>query len=213
MADVGNEVGVSGLGDEVDRALEAIVLVAEEPISTNLLAQLTEVAAAEVYRRLVVLAEGYRQQRRGFQLVEVAGGWRYQSHPELAAYVERYVLDGQSSRLSAAALETLAIVAYKQPVSRAQVASIRGVNADGVMRTLQQRGLITEVARDPGPGLAAMYGTTRLFLERLGLNRIENLPPLGAFVPPGEVLEALEAGLRAGDDPRRTRARRSEPAE
>ena len=103
-------------------------------------------------------------------LVRVAGGYRFQSHPDLAPYVERFVLEGQSARLSAAALETLAIVAYKQPVSRAQIAAIRGVNVDGVMRTLQQRGYIEEVARDPGPGQAVLYGTTRLFLERLGLD-------------------------------------------
>ena len=205
-------VDVTHLLDEVDRALEAIVLVAEEPIPTGLLAQLTEVAVVEVRRRLLRLAEGYRAQQRGFQLAEIAGGWRFQTHPDLAPYVERYVLDGQSARLSAAALETLSIVAYKQPISRAQVASIRGVNADGVMRTLQQRGLVSEVGRDPGPGQATLYGTTRLFLERLGLNRLDELPALGDFVPPGDVLEALEAGLRAGDDPRHT-VRRQAPAE
>ena len=211
MADV-TYVGPTQSVDEVDRALEAIVLVAEEPIPTGLLAELTEVAVTEVRRRLLALADSYRRERRGFQLVEIGGGWRFQTHPDLAPYVERYVLDGQSTRLSAAALETLAIVAYKQPVSRAQVASIRGVNADGVIRTLQQRGLITEVARDSGPGQATLYGTTRLFLERLGLNHVQDLPALADFVPPGDVLEALEVGLRAGDDPRR-HLRRSEPAE
>lgn len=211
MADV-TYPGPTQSVEEVDRALEAIVLVAEEPIPTGLLAQLTEVAVTEVRRRLLALADGYRRERRGFQLVEIGGGWRFQTHPDLAPYVERYVLDGQSTRLSAAALETLAIVAYKQPVSRAQVASIRGVNADGVIRTLQQRGLITEVARDSGPGQATLYGTTRLFLERLGLNHVQDLPALADFVPPGDVLEALEVGLRAGDDPRR-HLRRSEPAE
>lgn len=191
--------------DDVDRALEAIVLVAEEPVAVVVLAQLVERSAAEVERRLHDLAESYRQQRRGWQLVAIAGGWRYQSHPDLAAYVERAVLEGQTSRLSTAALETLAIVAYKQPISRAQVGAIRGVNADGVMRTLQQRGLITEVARDPGPGQAHLYGTTRLLLERLGINRIDELPPLGDFVPGAAVLETLELGLRAGETPQALR--------
>ena len=122
-------------------------------------------------------------------LVRVAGGYRFQSHPDLAPYVERFVLEGQSARLSAAALETLAIVAYKQPVSRAQIAAIRGVNADGVMRTLLQRGYVEETGRDPGPGQAVLYGTTPLFLERLGLDTVDQLPPLGEFVPGPEVME------------------------
>ena len=187
--------------DDVDRALEAIVLVAEEPVPGAVLAQLVERPAAEVEHRLRCLALSYEQQRRGWQLVAIAGGWRYQSHPDLAPYVERAVLEGQSARLSTAALETLAIVAYKQPIARAQVGAIRGVNADGVMRTLQQRGLIHEVARDPGPGQAHLYGTTRLFLERIGLNAISELPPLADFVPGAAVLEVLELGLRAGETP------------
>jgi segregation and condensation protein B len=128
--------------------------------------------------------------------VPVAGGWRFQSHADLAPYVERFVLEGQSARLSAAALETLAIVAYKQPVSRAQVAAIRGVNVDGVARTLQQRGYIEEIARDPGPGQAVLYGTSRQFLEKLGLGSIDDLPPLGQFVPGADIVEQLEHGLR-----------------
>ena len=185
--------------DEIDRAIEAIVLVAPEPVEPGLLAQLLEVSLLEVERRCADLAAGYRVDGRGFELVRVAGGYRYQSHGDLAAYVERFVTDGRVGRLSAAALETLAIVAYRQPISRAQVSAIRGVNVDGVVRTLAQRGLVTEVARDPGPGQAALYGTTRLFLEQLGLDRLEDLPPLGAHVPGGDVVEALEAGLRGGD--------------
>ena len=132
--------------------------------------------------------------------MKVAGGWRFQSRAELSPYVERFVLTGQSARLSAAALETLSIVAYKQPISRAQVAAIRGVSVDGVMRTLQQRGYIGELARDPGPGQAVLFGTTSLFLERLGLNSLDELPPLGDFVPGPDVVEALEAGLRVNED-------------
>src|SRR5439155_7546387 len=142
----------------------------------------------------------YEADDRGFVLVRVAGGYRFQSHPDLAPYVERFVLEGQSARLSAAALETLAIVAYKQPVSRNQIAAIRGVNVDGVMRTLQHRGYIEEVARDPGPGQAVLYGTTRLFLERLGLDTLDDLPALGDFVPGPEVVEALEQGLTASGE-------------
>lgn len=182
---------------EIARAIEAIVMVADEPVDPHLLAQLLEVAPSRVDEACVALAAGYRAEGRGFELVRVAGGWRYQSSPDLAPYVERFALDGQSGRLSAAAMETLAIVAYKQPVSRAQVAAVRGVNVDGVMRTLQQRGYVREVARDPGPGQAVLFGTTRLFLERLGLDRIEDLPPLGDFVPGADVAEALEHSLRA----------------
>lgn len=171
-------------------------MVADEPIEPGLLAQLLEVTPARVDEMCAELAAAYEADNRGFVLVRVAGGYRFQSHPDMAAYVERFVLEGQTARLSAAALETLAIVAYKQPVSRAQVSAIRGVNVDGVMRTLQQRGYVEEVARDPGPGQAVLYGTTRLFLEKLGLDSIDDLPPLGEFVPGAEVVEALEQGLR-----------------
>jgi segregation and condensation protein B len=147
------------------------------------------------------LAEAYDEAGHGFQLVRVAGGYRFQSHPDLAPYVERFVLEGQTVRLSAAALETLAVVAYKQPVSRAQVASIRGVDPEGVMRTLQSRGYITEVARDAGPGQAVLCGTTPHFLEKLGLDSLADLPPLAAFVPGADVVEALEHGLRAAPPP------------
>jgi len=178
------------------RAIEAILMVAEDPVEPHLLAQLLELPATRVEALCEELQAEYDDQQRGFTLVRVAGGYRFQSHPDLAPYVERFVLEGQTARLSAAALETLAIVAYKQPVSRAQVSAIRGVNVDGVMRTLQQRGLIEETARDPGPGLALLYGTTRLFLERLGLDSLDDLPSLGEFVPGSEVVEALEQGLR-----------------
>ncbi|MEY2455005.1 MAG: segregation and condensation protein [Acidimicrobiaceae bacterium] len=184
---------------EATRAIEAILMVSEDPVEPHLLAQLLEVAPARVEELCATLASEYETDDRGFVLVRVAGGYRFQSHPELAAYVERFVLEGQSARMSAAALETLAIVAYKQPVSRAQVAAIRGVNVDGVVRTLQQRGFIEEVARDPGPGQAVLYGTTRLFLERLGLDSVDELPPLAQFVPGAEVVEALEVGLLPDD--------------
>ena len=178
------------------RAIEALVLVAEEPLASNLLGQLLEVSPVVVDRLCEELAAAYEDEGRGFQLVRVAGGWRYQSHPEQSAYVERFVLQGQTGKLSAAALETLAIVAYKQPISRAQVASIRGVSVDGVMRTLEQRGYIAEIGKDPGPGQAVLFGTTPSLLEKLGLDNIDELPPLGDFVPGADVVEQLEQGLR-----------------
>jgi segregation and condensation protein B len=183
--------------EEERRAIEAVLMVAESPVETSQLAQLLELPPARVAQICDDLAESYRSERRGFELVRIAGGYRYQSHPDMAAYIERFVLEGQFARLSGAALETLAIVAYKQPVSRAQIAAIRGVNSDGVLRTLCQRGYVGEVGRDPGPGLAALYGTTALLLERLGLDRVEELPPLADFVPGPEVMDALEQGLRS----------------
>jgi segregation and condensation protein B len=199
--------------DEARRAIEAIVLVTEDPIDTNLLGQLLELGPAVVEELCRELATEYDEQGRGFQLVRVAGGWRFQSHPDQAPYVERFVLEGQSARLSAAALETLAIVAYKQPISRAQVASIRGVNVDGVMRTLQQRGYITEIARDPGPGQATLFGTTRAFLERLGLDSLDGLPPIADFVPGADVVEQLEQGLRPDAEPLTAEAAAEEAVE
>ncbi len=178
------------------RAVEAVLMVTEEPLEASALAQLLEVSPARVEELCAELAASYQAEERGFVLTRVAGGYRFQSHPDLAPYVERFALEGQSARLSAAALETLAIVAYKQPVSRSQVAAIRGVNVDGVVRTLQHRGYIEEVARDPGPGQAVLYGTTRSFLERLGLDSLDDLPALGDFVPAADAVESLERELR-----------------
>jgi segregation and condensation protein B len=189
------------MASEEKRAIEAIVMVADQPVEPHMLAQLLEVAPGRIEELCEELAAEYNHHDRGFELVRVAGGYRFQSRPDLAAYVERFVLEGHSARMSAAALETLAIVAYKQPVSRAQVAAIRGVNADGVMRTLQARGLVAEVGRDPGPGQAVLYGTTTLLLERLGLDNLGQLPPLAQFVPGPEVMDALERSLRAEAPP------------
>ena len=183
------------------RALEAVLMVADEPVPPELLAQLLELSSAAVEALCAQMAAIYEAEERGFVLARVAGGYRFQSHPDLAPYVERFVLEGQSARLSAAALETLAIVAYKQPVSRGQVGAIRGVNVDAVMRTLQHRGYIAEVGHDPGPGQAVLYATTPLFLERVGLDSLDELPNLGQFVPSGDVVETLERGLRLEDPP------------
>lgn len=181
---------------EIVRALEAILLVASEPVPTDLLAQILEQPAAVVDQLCSSLASAYDEAGHGFELVRIAGGYRYQSRGDLAPYVERFILDGQRARLSGAALETLAIVAYKQPISRSQIASIRGVDPDGVLRTLQSRGYIDQVGRDPGPGQAVMWGTTPAFLEKLGINSVNDLPPIVEFVPDAEVVEALEQGLR-----------------
>jgi segregation and condensation protein B len=186
----------SGVHADVVRAIEAVLMVATDPVPPAVLAQLLEVPASTVDELCRRLATAYEDAGHGFELVRVAGGWRYQSHPELAGVVERYVLEGQQARLSPAALETLAIVAYKQPISRAQIAAIRGVDPDGVLRTLQGRGWVDQVGRDPGPGQAVLWGTTPLFLEKLGLDSIAELPPLAEHVPGAEVVEALEHGLR-----------------
>jgi len=184
------------LDAETMRAIEAIIMVAVEPVPTELLAQLLEQPTVVIDRLCAELADAYAEAGHGFQLTKVAGGYRYQTHPDLSPYVERFLLDGQRARMSGAALETLAIIAYKQPLSRAQVASIRGVDPDGVIRTLQARGYVTEVGRDSGPGQAILFGTTPSFLEKLGVNSLADLPPIVEFVPGADVVEALEHGLR-----------------
>jgi segregation and condensation protein B len=188
------------------RAIEAVILVSHDPVPTELLAQLLEQPIASIERWCEEIAAEYASQQRGFELRRVAGGYRYQTHPDQTPYVERFVLHDQKARLSGAALETLAIIAYKQPISRAQVASIRGVDPDGVIRTLQARGYIDEVGRDHGPGQAILFGTTSQFLEKLGIDSLDDLPPIAEFIPDADVVEALEHGLRAhpveqaGDD-------------
>ncbi len=182
--------------EELSRALEAVLLVAVEPVPPGLLAELLEEPAERVDAACQRLAEGYLAAGRGFVLAKVAGGYRFQTHPDLAPYVERFANRDVSHRLSTAALETLAIVAYRQPVSRAQISNLRGVNVDGVVRLLEQRGYIEAVGRAEGPGQPVLYGTTDLFLERLGLDRIDQLPPVEDFLPGAEVAAELEEGLR-----------------
>lgn len=196
----GNEQTTDDLPVALTAAIEAVLMVAERPVEPRLLAQLIETSVETIETACARLDARYEAEQRGFSLVRVAGGYRFQSRPEQAAYVERFVLEGQTSRLSAAALETLAIVAYKQPISRAQIAAIRGVSVDAVVRTLSHRGYIDEVSRDPGPGQAVLYGTTPFFLEKMGLDSVNDLPELGDFVPSSDVVEALEHGLRFDDD-------------
>ena len=167
---------------ELRMALEAILLVVDEPVGDVALAQVLEVPREAVHACLEALQAEYTAQGRGFALRHVAGGWRLYTAPEAAPYVERFVLDGQSTRLSQAALETLAVIAYTQPVSRGRISAIRGVSVDGVMRTLQARGLI-EQAGEEGPGGAVLFRTTRLFLERLGVDSLSDLPDLAPLLP------------------------------
>ena len=172
-------------------AIEAIVVVVDQPVSTMTLAQVLQRPAGEVASACAALAGEYRDQGRGFDLREVAGGWRFYSRPEFDSVVQQFVLDGQQARLTQAALETLAVVAYRQPVSRARISAIRGVNVDAVMRTLLARGLVEESGTDGETG-AHLYRTTDYFLERLGVTSLDNLPELAPYLPD---LESLEAEL------------------
>ena len=204
------------LDPQVRKAVEAILLVVEEPVDPNTLAQVLEVATDDIVATLVRLRTEYVDQGRGFVLRETGGGWRLYTDPGAAAYVERFVLHGRSGRLSQAALETLAIVAYKQPVTRSQVSEIRGVDADGSVRNLVSRGLVEEVGRESAPGQPLLYGTTPRFLELLGLRGVDDLPPLPSLYPAGPLpaepapgqykaarreLDALASGPGAEDEP------------
>jgi segregation and condensation protein B len=167
---------------DIRSSLEAILLVADEPVPVVVLAQVLELPRETVAEALAELAELYTEQGRGFDLREVAGGWRYYTRAEYATLVEKFVRDGQEVRLTQAALETLAVVAYRQPVGRAQISAVRGVNSDGVMRTLSLRGLVEEAGTDHETG-AILFRTTAYFLERLGLASLDQLPELAPFLP------------------------------
>jgi segregation and condensation protein B len=167
---------------EVRQALEAILFLADEPLSSGVLSQAIEVGRREVERILRSMAAGYEDRGAGIVLREVAGGWRLMTHPACAPFVEQFILSSRHARLTKASLETLAIVAYKQPVTRHQVGSIRGVDSDGVLRVLTDRGLVEEVGRDDGPGRPILYGTTTAFLERLGLASLSDLPPVAPLM-------------------------------
>ena len=176
------ENGGTQQGPGLRASLEAILLVADEPVPVVVLAQVLERPRSEVEAELRDLAASYAAERRGFDLREIAGGWRFYTREDCAPLVERFVSDGQEVRLTQAALETLAVVAYRQPVSRARVSAVRGVNCDGVMRTLVLRGLTEEAGTDSDTG-AILYRTTGYFLERLGLASLGDLPDLAPFLP------------------------------
>ncbi|MBS2549870.1 SMC-Scp complex subunit ScpB [Catenulispora sp. NL8] len=173
------------------QCLEAILLVVEEPVADVVLAQITERPRDEVVQTLQELAAEYTEQQRGFDLRQVAGGWRLYTRAACAPLVERFVLDGQQAKLSQPALETLAVVAYRQPVSRSRISAVRGVNCDGVMRTLLTRGLIEEAGTDVDSG-AILYRTTPLFLEKMGMRTLEELPELAPLLPSVESMEESE---------------------
>jgi segregation and condensation protein B len=194
--DDGTDVGVAD--DEADgpglrASLEAILLVADEPVPEVLLAQVLERPRGEVDAALRALAAEYTADGRGFDLREIAGGWRFYTREDCAPLVERFVRDGQEVRLTQAALETLAVIAYRQPVSRARVSAVRGVNCDGVIRTLVLRGLVEDFGTDHETG-AILYRTTGYFLERLGMASLDELPELAPFLP--EDIEDIEDNER-----------------
>lgn len=169
-------------------------MVVEEPVSEVVLAQIIEAPTELVLEALHSLAAEYETQGRGFALKQIAGGWRFYSHPDLAPLVEKFVLDGQQAKLTQAALETLAVIAYRQPISRARVSAIRGVNVEAVMKTLVTRGLVEECGIEHETG-AILYRTTHYFLERIGVNRVEDLPALAPFLPNIDGLDEVIASL------------------
>ena len=181
---------------EPEALIESILFVAEEPITTNEFAEVLELPLEDVDAELQAFQTRLRDTGRGLVLREVGGGWRLYTHPDAQPYLERFAATERATRLSSAALETLAVVAYKQPVSRGQVAEIRGVDSDHALRTLMRRGLVIEVGRAGGPGQAVLFGTTELMMEKLGINSLEELPPLADHVPPASVVEVLEEPFR-----------------
>jgi segregation and condensation protein B len=180
--------------EELRGALEAILLIVDEPAQQTLLAQVLATPEPQVVAALAALRAEYDAENRGFELREVAGGWRLYTRARYASHVENFVLDGQHARLTQAALETLAVVAYRQPVSRTRVSAVRGVNVDGVMRTLVTRGLVEEAGSDHESG-AVLYQTSTYFLERLGLKDLSELPNLANFLPESTTIDALEDEL------------------
>jgi segregation and condensation protein B len=181
--------------NELAAALEAVLFVADEPMTTAELSGITQETPGTVTRALetlmATLDEGH-----GLVLKEVAGGWRLYTNESVKEYVERYATTDRAKRLSNAAMETLSVVAYKQPASRGQVSEIRGVDSEHAMRTLERRNLIIEVGRAPGPGQAILYGTSSLFLEKMGIAGLADLPPLADHVPPSQIMETLEMPMR-----------------
>ncbi len=179
-------------------AIEALLFVSDEPVSAARLAKLVEAAPGEVDTVLASIAEEYRADERGFQLREVAGGWRLYTHPAHHDVIEQYVLSWDTRRLSQAALEALAVIAYHQPVTRAGINAVRGVNSEGVVASLVEKGLVREAGRDKNQGNAILYQTTRTFLEKFGLKDISELPPLEEFAPDLETQDAIRDRLSGG---------------
>ena len=187
----------------LEQKLEAMLTVALEPISAEELADVVDADAADVTATLRRLRDEFLEERRGFQFAELASGWVMQSSPDVASWVTKFASRDVSHRLSSAALETLAIIAYRQPISRAQITALRGVNVDGVSRLLEQRQYIEEIGRAGGPGQPILYGTTELFLDRMGLASIADLPAIEEFMPPVEMANRLveEMGFDLDESP------------
>jgi segregation and condensation protein B len=179
-------------------ALEALLLLADEPMTVLDLAAAVRQPAEDVAAELERLSSEYARDVRGFDLREVAGGWRYYTRADCSPLVERYVLDGQQARLTQASLETLAVIAYRQPITRGRVSAVRGVNVDGVIRTLLTRGLIAEAGHDGESG-AHLYVTTSHFLERMGIASLDDLPPLAEHLPDLSDLEDVLDSVATGD--------------
>ena len=179
-------------------ALEAILFVTESPVPIEELAEVLELSRQHVQVELDDLAADLSSRESGLVLRQAGGGWRLYSNPDAYPYLERFASSATARRISGAALEVLAVIAYRQPVSRGQIAEIRGVDSDSAIRTLERMGWVEEAGRLPGPGNPVIYRTTALFLEKLGVNRLEELPPLADHVPPAEVVEALEETFRPG---------------
>lgn len=191
MTDETDEVLAVPLAD-LHPALEAVLMVADEPLEVTAIASVLGYPTNEVTDALRTLASQYETDGRGFELREIGGGWRFYTRAEYASVVEAFLLDGQQARLTQAALETLAVVAYRQPVSRARVSAIRGVNVDGVMRTLLNRGLVEDAGTDKETG-AHLYRTSSYFLERIGIGSLDELPELAPFLPDLGDLDLEEA--------------------
>ena len=180
------------------KIVEAILLLADEPVESRLIGEVLEVPRAQVESLLADLAAEYEDDDRGFTLRRAAGGWRLYTSAECAPWLERFVRSESHARLSGAALEVLAIIAYRQPLSRAQIAEIRGVDSDGVVKNLLNRGLISEHGREKAPGSPVLFEVSALFLERMGLDSADQLPPLADFMPDTEAVEDMEAKLSPG---------------
>lgn len=179
-------------------ALEAVLFVTEHPVPAGELAEVLELPKSRVEELLAELDEQLSTRQAGVVLRSVAGGWRLYSHPDTYPYLERFSKSATARKVSAAAMETLAVIAYRQPVSRSQVSEIRGVDSDSAVRTLERLGFIEEKERLNVPGNPAVYETTGLFLEKMGLNALDDLPPLADHVPPAQIVDTLEESLRPG---------------
>lgn len=184
---------------DLKSALEALLFVSDEPVSGAKLAELLEANPSDIDSMLFEMSTEYREENRGFQLREVAGGWRFFSHPAHHRLIENFILSWDTRRLSQAALEALAVIAYNQPVVRSKVSAIRGVNSDGVISSLIEKSLVREVGKDKNQGNAILYGTTRTFLEKFGLASLSELPNLEEFAPEAQLIDTIKERLGMGD--------------